>query len=421
MQRSQQIECVLPTRQQPSSQTNATRVAIFEPYIFDQPYGNLRYISGLLKHLDRTKFEPVLIAPRRTEFFQTVESLGVKCVCVPAPAALLSFGGSLVRLGVLGKSRALIFLARYNLAIAQELRRVGIEIVHCNSVRAVLMVGLGARLAGCSLLWYVKGELANPILDRLAFALATQVVFQSAGVAERQYSRFLRHRRHKVAVVENGIDFDEVTSVRGRMGELLRKEIGVRSDRINFAYVGQVSPSKGLHYLLEAMSIVQREARVTLYILGDHGAEEYRNYFVELRRLVDHYQVEEIHFLGWRPDRLDILSLMDGFVLPSLSEGAPRSILEAAALAKPVVATLVGSIPDLVEDGTTGLLVRPADSGGLAAAILKLALDHELRQRMGQQGFKLVHSRYSICRNVASLQTIYTLLSRYRCSRQGQH
>ncbi len=384
------------------------RIAIFEPYIFDQPYGNLRYISGLFKYLDRERFEPLLIAPRRTEFFEIIESLGSRCICVPAPARLLVFGGTLLKARIVAKLRAIGSLALYNAAVFRQLKQQRVDVLHCNNIRGVIMAGWGAWFSRSSLVWYVKGELANPVLDRLGFFLADRVLFQSTANMGRSYPRLLRLYRDKIAVLENGVDFEEIVAAQRSVRPQLFAELELRSSWVNFACVAQISPLKGLNYLLEAMGMVQREAPVALYLMGNHGAEEYRYYIEELKTFSSKHNLREIHFLGWREDRLQILSLMDAFVLPSLSEGAPRSILEAAALAKPVVATRLGSIPDLVEDGKSGFLVEPRDAKGLAERILRLALDRELRVRMGQRGCLLVRNRYSILRNVVALQDIYT-------------
>ena len=389
-------------------QHGVKRIAIFEPYIFDRPYGNLHYIAGLFKYHDRERFELVLIAPRESEFFRTIESLGGRCICVTAPALLLSFGGKLLKGKIAAKFTTLVSLVRYNLAIARELKRERVDVFQCNSIRAVLMAGCGAWIAGCPLVWYVKGELANPLLDRIGFHLAKRIVFQSASYLRLCYPHPSQRKREKLSVVSNGIDLGEIVRLSDEGHRQLGKELGLRPGWVNFVYLGQISPLKGLNYLLDSMAIVQSRERVALYLVGDHCAEEYRDYLQALKTAVAKHELQEIHFLGWRPDRLAIVSLMDGLILPSLSEGAPRSVLEAAALAKPVIATRLGSTPEMVEDGASGFLVEPRDSAAMAERILKLALDRALRERMGQRGCQIVHSRYSISRNVASLQRLYT-------------
>jgi glycosyltransferase involved in cell wall biosynthesis len=153
---------------------------------------------------------------------------------------------------------------------------------------------------------------------------------------------------------------------------------------------------------------VQREHRLGLYIVGD--TQENPAYAQELAELVKRLGLSYVHFLGWRQDRLELLRLMDIFVLPSLSEDAPRSIMEAMALGVPVVATRVGGIPSMLDDTATGLMVEPRDPPALAGALLKLASEPELRREMGQRARVTARERYSVRRTVAETQNLYTTL-----------
>ena len=94
-------------------------------------------------------------------------------------------------------------------------------------------------------------------------------------------------------------------------------------------------------------------------------------------------------------------------MLPSLSEGVPRSILEAMALGKPVVASRVGGVAGVVEDGDTGLLVEPGDVGGLADRLRRMIADPGLCARMGRRAREVALTRYSLRRNIAGLRAIY--------------
>jgi glycosyltransferase involved in cell wall biosynthesis len=104
---------------------------------------------------------------------------------------------------------------------------------------------------------------------------------------------------------------------------------------------------------------------------------------------------DHLKFLGWRPDVADVMSTFDVFVLPSLNEGMGKVIVEAMAMGKPIIASKVGGIQDLVAHGENGLLVPPADSEALAYAILDLYESPDKRRRMGDAG-KRISAAYSI-------------------------
>jgi glycosyltransferase involved in cell wall biosynthesis len=94
---------------------------------------------------------------------------------------------------------------------------------------------------------------------------------------------------------------------------------------------------------------------------------------------------DRVIFAGWRTDVPALLAAMDVFVMPSLFEGGPTTVLEAMAMALPTAATRVGMVPEVMEHGETGMIVEPGDSAGLAHAISALVADGDLRGRMGQQ------------------------------------
>ena len=105
-------------------------------------------------------------------------------------------------------------------------------------------------------------------------------------------------------------------------------------------------------------------------------------------------------FEGFQEQTIQYFEAFDIFVLPSLSEGLSSSILTAMAMALPVIATRVGGIPELVCDGENGLLVRPADSAGLAEAICRLAANPEERFKMGQMGRARMEKQFTLQRKI---------------------
>jgi glycosyltransferase involved in cell wall biosynthesis len=114
-----------------------------------------------------------------------------------------------------------------------------------------------------------------------------------------------------------------------------------------------------------------------------------------------------VKFLGFREDVPALLQTMDVFVLPSLSEGLPLSVLEAFALQKPVVATSVGGIPEIVRDETTGYLVPPKSPEALAVRIIGLLRDPQKAAKIGQAGRKRVEEAFGLEQMVQKYQSLY--------------
>jgi len=116
---------------------------------------------------------------------------------------------------------------------------------------------------------------------------------------------------------------------------------------------------------------------------------------------------ESVSFLGWQRDLGRIYADLDVVVLSSLNEGTPISLIEAMAAGKAVVATNVGGVPDVVEDGKTGLLVPPKDPKAQADAILKLLNDDDLRRFLGEQAKASVYPKYDVSRLIQDMKDFY--------------
>ena len=120
----------------------------------------------------------------------------------------------------------------------------------------------------------------------------------------------------------------------------------------------------------------------------------------------------QVRFLGHREDVRDLLSILDLFVLPSLSEGMPLALLEAMAAGVPAIATRVGGTTEVIDDGRTGTLVAPGDSRVLAAAITTLLENPRLAKELGQAARQAVAARFSLAGMVQAYERVYSELTR---------
>lgn len=163
---------------------------------------------------------------------------------------------------------------------------------------------------------------------------------------------------------------------------------------------------KGLPDLIRAIGLLSREfPNLHLEIAGD--GPELENLEEQARRL---NLAERVRFLGWRHDLGPVFRGWDIFAMPSLTEAFPMAALEAMAQGLPIVASNVGGLPELVEDGETGYLVPPSNAEALAKALRTLIVDRERRQRMGHAGYRRIREHFSADRMVAQTAAIYESL-----------
>jgi glycosyltransferase involved in cell wall biosynthesis len=208
-------------------------------------------------------------------------------------------------------------------------------------------------------------------------------------------------------VMPLGLDLDRFVGCGAARGRL-RAELGLAPDALTVGIVARLVPIKAHEVFLEAAGRLRRRLpRVTFVVVGD--GERRTELEGEARRqgLQGH-----IHFLGWRQDLERIYADLDVVALTSRNEGSPVSLIEAMAAGRPVVATRVGGVPDLIEDGLTGALVGTGDAGALADAIGTLLADPDRRGAMGTAGRKRVLPAFGAERLLADIDRLYMELLR---------
>ena len=207
----------------------------------------------------------------------------------------------------------------------------------------------------------------------------------------------------KIKVVLNSVAVNapqENQGVKYRKGVFER--IGVTEGRL-VVCAGRMSPEKGHRVLIEAISILGERARDTHFVFCGEGQCK-----KELKRLAEKFEVgDRCHFVGFRRDLDEIFRAMDFLVLPSLSEGLPNVVLEAFAWGKPVVATKVGGVPEVVKDGINGVLVAPNRPDLLARGIAILLASPELQTALGKAGYHNVEANFSFKKQNEKLKRIY--------------
>ncbi len=230
---------------------------------------------------------------------------------------------------------------------------------------------------------------AQIAMQRAAYGFAHKVVANSRAAANRLI--FERVPSRKIAVVPNGLDCDRVPPRQPRA--TLRKVV----------VVANLRPEKGHDVLIDAaVDVLRRFPDARFEIVG--GGPDLAPLLAraEARRVLHAFT-----FLGQRDDVAARLAAADIFVLPSRSEAFPNAVLEAMAAGLPIVASRVGGLCELIDEGTTGLLVPPGDPQPLADRMCRLIADPPHAARMGSAARTAVHARYSFERMVESFESIY--------------
>jgi len=302
--------------------------------------------------------------------------------------------------------------------LIRVIRKGKFHIVHTNSTKAGILGRLAAKLAGVPIvLFTTHGFVLNePMgwLRKLVFSIAERIagyftdIIIAVTEADRQtVIKYNIVQPHRIITIHNGLDTDAFkNSIMYKLGQK-REELGLPSDRkIIVGIVANFYPTKGLQYFIKAAKLVKKAFPETLFvIIGDGQQRE------ELKELVDKLGLTaSILFKGQRDDVAEILPLFDVFVLSSVKEGLPFALLESMAAARPIVATKVGGIPEVIRDGETGYLVPPCDPESLAKAICSLLADKEKAREIGLSAKKRVVSSFSLKKMVEKTEKVYETL-----------
>lgn len=288
-------------------------------------------------------------------------------------------------------------------------------IVHTHTSKGGFLGRLSAWLARVPVIvhtphghifWGYYGPLITELfifMERLVAKITNKIICLTEQ-EKRDHIQFRIDRSEKFVTIHSGVDFP-VFQKSGSFHGRIREELGIPKGEPVIGTVGRLVPIKGHEYMIRAFALLMNEFdNLWLILVGDGLLEDY------LKTLCKELEIRErVVFAGWRSNVPDFLSLFDIFVFPSLNEGMGRVLVEAMAVGKPIVASNVGGIPDLVKDGQNGLLVKSRDINGLAHAVKRLLDDRDMMIDMGKRG-QIMAQNFSVEKMVERIDALYTSL-----------
>jgi glycosyltransferase involved in cell wall biosynthesis len=301
--------------------------------------------------------------------------------------------------------RAPVPFARNTRAIARDLRRLGVDLLHCADVDAGIEAALAGGVAKVPVLCHVR----NPVLaisrrERLLLSPVSRFVF----VSKDTWSTFgMKVGPERGRVLYDGIVIDGDGSAAMRAD--VRRELGLSPDAPVVGMTARVSPQKDYITLARAAAKVREVVPgVRFVIVGDYTEHAaHREHFAQVREeLVRLNVLENFVFAGFRSDVSRVMSAFDLFVLCTHFEGLPLVVLEAMAAGLPVVATAVNGIPEVIDSDEVGLLHAHEDVDTLARHLTAALTDRALAARLGAAGRESVRERFGMeafAENVAAL------------------
>src|SRR5215210_6187906 len=325
-----------------------------------------------------------------------------------------------IRIDELGREISPLRDLRATFQLARLIRRERPHILHTHTAKAGTVGRVAALLAGSRrppivvhtfhghVLRGYFGPLRSlffRLLERRLAAGTTALVAVSPQVRDDLVALGVA-RPDRFVVVRLGIELDERVAPEQNGRAESRRYLGIPADRFAVGWIGRMTAVKRTDDVLVAFKRLRDDGvDAVLCMVGD-GPDR-----PELERRAHELGViRDTVFLGYQEDVAPFYAAFDVLVLPSSNEGTPVSAIEALAAGKPVVATRVGGVPDVVRDGEDGFLVDTGDTSELADRLARLARDPVLRERMGKEGRSRVLPRYAVNRLVDDIDRLYRSL-----------
>ena len=298
------------------------------------------------------------------------------------------------------------------LKLSKIIRSKSIHLVHSQGPRADFYARIASRIANVPVINTVAVVVDNydvMFLKKILYILCdrlTQRFVNKFIVVSQSLQEFLIKDHgiapDKVTKIYNGIELDQYKPNLGP-SDKFRKEFLASEDELVVGSVGRLTYEKGHEFLLKSVPKVLESFPRTKFVLVGDGQLK-----LKLENLAKELEISQTcMFLGFRDDIPQVLSSFDVFVLPSIMEGHPIAILEAMAMAKPIVASDINGIREQIENRRTGLLVPPGDPQALAKAINQMLKDRNKARKMGMEARKRVDEMYDIKRQVALHEEVY--------------
>lgn len=346
----------------------------------------------LMRHLDSARYRPVLVTGGEGRLTMAAREFGIETHVQDFPW----------------------FRKRYPwrypasiLRLSHTIRECRAVVVHSNCDHSLRYVMQACHLNGSPYVShvrdFVRAWFQPPNLKALNGASA--VIVSSQALASACLDAGVR--RSIIEVIYNPVDISLYRM--GNVGDTeLRCNLGLTDDAFLVGIMGQIQPIKGHGELVDAAAnVIAAIPRVHFVVVGDTFTDEQEIYKAQLMKsIADLGLSERFSFLGFRTDIPNILHSLDVLVVPSWTEPFGRVVVEGLAAGCPVIGTNAGGIPEIIQDGVSGLLIPPHDPESLAAAIVTLAQDEVLRRQIRQGG---LHSaqRFNISHHVNQVQNLY--------------
>ena len=370
-------------------------------------------LLNLIRHTDRRLVTPIVVLCSGGPLAERLRDV-CEVHVLPLPEGIRNKRKDSLGWKSVLKLRDIAALGFYAFRLAKFAIKHDVDLIHTNSLKADIIGGVAGRLARRPVAWHVHDRIEEDYLPKpmvrafrfLCGVLPSFVITNSRAVLDTLCLK----RSCERATIPPGVDLQQISKCADEaFAARFVPVANPNTDKPVVALIGRICPWKGQHIFLRAAAVVrERFPNTTFKIVGAalFGEEKYE---AEVRQLCSELGLDEaVEFTGFRSNVPKLLSAVDLVVHASTTaEPFGQVIVEGMALAKPIVATNGGGVPEIVIDNVTGLLVPMGDTTAMAHAICEVLADPSRAHRMGLRGRDRVHDHFSIESTALQVEAVY--------------
>jgi glycosyltransferase involved in cell wall biosynthesis len=364
----------------------------------------------LIKNLNREIFRPILIYVEKGLIPIKIEQIGIHTIRIPLSTKISSIFPQDIIYNPLKLIRYLwcFFRSGYIFKVIKVIKSYNVDLIYSSDSLSKIVGGIAGKWLGIKVIAHCHVDFSGPLFRnvvgkslKIVDSFFLDVII---AVSEKVKSCFKvgSKRAPQVITIYNGIDANIYDP--NKVDDKVLDELNIRGTSIKIGIVGSIEKIKGQIYLFKAIEKLKADGITDILCLVCGIGPEKENFkkFVKEKELT-----KEVFFLGFREDIPRILKILDIMIITSFHESFSMSTVEAMAMEVPVIATNVGGIPEVVDNGKTGILVPPGNVDALWKAMKYLIQNPEIGINMGKKGRQRVLERFTIEENVRKTEQVF--------------
>ncbi len=379
--------------------------------------GSYYSLFFLVEGLDKKKYNPIVVFHKEHDLLPMFKSAGIETHIFELPKSI-NLVARLNCTSILFKPLIMLqkflnvmrFLVFRGIKYAIFLKRKNVKLIHLNnSILRNHSWMLASVLSGIKCITHERG--INEKYSRLSRFFARRlsaIICISNAVKQKMIDKSFDPKN--LVLIYNGLDPEKI-QIKHNAAEM-RTQYQIEQDSPIIGIVGNIREWKGQEVVIKATyEISKKYKNVKCLVVGD-TTPEHQRYYDGLLKSIDELGISNnVIFTGYTSNVADYLNIMDIVVHASiLPEPFGRVLIEAMALGKPLIGSASGAVPEIIENGVTGLIFKPGDSMELSHAVVKLLKDRKKASEMGRNGARRLLDEFHVSRNIERTEQLYSKL-----------